>query len=74
MSEMGNELATMGSAAAGRGQFRCCLRSVVLAKVGRWLAFCRYGKIELPAIFLLVDLYLSVPRVSIGSGIAFERQ
>lgn len=41
MPEMGNELATLGSAAAGHGQFRCRRLSVVVAKVGRWLAFCR---------------------------------
>jgi hypothetical protein len=40
MPGMGNELATMGSAVAGRGQFRCRRRSVAVAKVGRWLAFC----------------------------------
>ena len=40
MPEMGSELATLGSAAAGRGQFRCRRRSVAVAKVGRWLAFC----------------------------------
>jgi hypothetical protein len=42
VSEMGKELATLGSAAAGCGQFRCRGRSVAVAKVGRWLAFCIY--------------------------------
>lgn len=40
MPEMGNELAKLGITAAGRGQFRSCRRSVVVAKVGMWLSFC----------------------------------
>ena len=45
MPEMASELLTSGSAAAGRGQLRCRRRSVVVAKVGRWLAFCTYAGI-----------------------------
>lgn len=40
MPEMGNAHATMGSAAAGRGQFHWRCRSVAVLKVGSRLAFC----------------------------------
>lgn len=37
---MGNELAMMGNAVVGSGQFRCRCWLVAVAKVGKWLAFC----------------------------------
>ena len=40
MPEMGNALATTGSADADRGQFHWRRWSVAVANVGRWLAFC----------------------------------
>lgn len=39
-SETGSELATLGGAAANRGQFRCRNWSVAEVEVSRWLAFC----------------------------------
>jgi len=38
--QIGNEMAMMSSLDAGRGQFRCRRRSLAVAKVARWLAFC----------------------------------
>jgi len=43
MTEAVNVLATLGSLAAGRGQFRWRRWSVAVAVVGRRLAFCTSG-------------------------------
>jgi len=40
LATAGSELAKVGSLAAGRGQVRWRSRSVAVAKVGKWLAFC----------------------------------
>ena len=41
MPGKGNSSATVGSLAAGQGQFRGQSWSIAVANVGRWLAFCR---------------------------------
>ncbi len=40
MPETGSSLATVGSLAAGHGQFRRRSWSIAVATVGRWLAVC----------------------------------